>query len=335
MHRVLAVLLSFSAFLTYAQQTPQYSQYVQNQYMVNPAATGNYDFVGLSLGGRMQWIGMEGAPKTSYLYFSAPLDKLRNGHMKRTFGKVRRNNIRVRHPKMRFDKFSHALGAQVLADQYGPFRQFKFMGTYAIHIPLSREYTMSFGTSAGLSNRSFLSDKAQVLSVMTNTGVFDQTYDQSIANQGAQNTLEVDAGIYFYGKLGFFGVAVNQLTKDFVQFGNREFNFNPGMHLHITGGYHFELPRKKMTISPSFLIKYIKPAPVSVDASCQFEFNKRYWLGVTYRHKAAVAIMAGLYASNQFKIGYSFDFSTTKLYQYNAGGHELVLTLMLGREDWN
>ncbi|MFT5779766.1 MAG: hypothetical protein ACI837_002725 [Crocinitomicaceae bacterium] len=46
-------------------------------------------------------------------------------------------------------------------------------------------------------------------------------------------------------------------------------------------------------------------------------------------------MMAGLYASNQFKIGYSFDFSTTKLYQYNAGGHELVLTLMLGREDWN
>jgi type IX secretion system PorP/SprF family membrane protein len=301
--------------------------------MVNPGATGVFDFLGISLGGRAQWLGIQDAPKTSYLYFAAPLDKLKGSSMKRTFGKVKRNNRVVKHPFVRRGKLAHAFGAQLLADQYGPFRQFKFMGTYAIHIPLSREYSLSFGASAGLSNRSFMADKGQVLSVLTNTGVFDQTYDHSISNQGGQNTMDIDAGLYFYGKLGFFGVAANNLTKDLVQFGSRDFNYDPRIHLHVTGGYHIKLRKQRMVISPSILVKHVKGAPVSVDVSGQFEFNDRYWLSATYRHNAAVVLGAGLYVSNVFKIGYSFDFSTTTLYKYNAGGHELVMTFMLGRND--
>jgi type IX secretion system PorP/SprF family membrane protein len=315
-----------------AQQVPQYSQYLQNQYMVNPGATGVYDFMAISLGGRMQWVGIEGAPKTSYVYFAAPSSKWRGSSMKRTFGKVRRNNIKVKHPTMRINKLTHAFGGQLLGDQFGPFRDFKFMGSYAIHIPLSREYALSFGTSVGLSNRSFISTNAQVLSVLTDTGIFDATYDQQAGSQGSQNTLQVDAGVYFHGKLGFFGVAANQLTKDLVKFGNRTFDFDPQMHFHVTGGYHFDLQRQRMKISPSFLVKYVNPAPVSWELSCQLQFNERYWLATSYRHKDAVVIGAGLYASNSFKIGYSFDFSTTSLFRYSAGGHELNLTFMLGRD---
>ncbi len=332
MRILLSIPLLLIVFHSFGQQTPQYSQYLQNQYMVNPGATGVYDFMAITLGGRMQWIGIEGAPKTSYIYFAAPSNKWRRSSMKRTFGKVKRNNVKVKHPTMRINKLTHAFGGQLLGDQYGPFREFKFMASYAIHIPLSREYALSFGTSVGLANRSFTSSNAQVLSVLTNTGVFDQTYDQQAGSQGAQNTLQVDAGIYFHGKLGFFGVTANQLTTDLVKFGNRDFNFNPRTHLHITGGYHFNLQKQHMRISPSFLVKYINPAPVSWELSCQFEFNDRYWLATSYRHKDAVVLGTGLYATNSFKIGYSFDFSTTTLYKYNAGGHEIALTFMLGRK---
>ena len=56
-----------------AQQLPQISQYLRNQYMINPGAAGVYDFTDVTLGGRLQWAGLEDAPKTSYLAASAPL----------------------------------------------------------------------------------------------------------------------------------------------------------------------------------------------------------------------------------------------------------------------
>ena len=315
-----------------AQQVPQYSQFLQNQYMVNPGATGVYDFMNISLGGRLQWAGLENAPKTTYLYFSAPAEKWRTASMKRTYGKIRRGNIRVSHPRVRYGSLIHAFGGSFVADQYGPYRQFKMMGTYALHLPLNGDFNLSFGSSLGLSNRSFLPENAQVLSVLTNTGVFDQTYDTYAANQGAQNTMELEAGMYFHGKGGFFGISMNQLTKDFVQFGNRDFNFDPRMHLFVTGGIELDVNRD-LTITPAFLVKYVRPAPLSVEVMAQFEFQERYWFAASYRHKDAIVANIGMYASNQFKLGYSFDLPITPIRRYSVGSHELVLTLMLGRDE--
>ena len=66
---------------TYGQQMPQFSQYHRNQYMVNPGAAGIYDFLDVTLGGRMQWVGFQDAdgnniaPMSSYLYASSPISK--------------------------------------------------------------------------------------------------------------------------------------------------------------------------------------------------------------------------------------------------------------------
>lgn len=328
---VFIILCSLGTFAS-AQQVPQYSQYLQNQYMVNPAATGVYDFMNVTVGGRLQWAGLENAPKTTYLYFAAPADKFRNASMKRTYGTIRRGNKSVRAPRMRYGSLVHAFGGSFVADQYGPFRQIKMMGTYALHLPVSRDYSLSFGTSVGISNRSFLPENAQVLSVLTNTGVFDQTYDAYVAGQGAQNTLEVDAGMYFHGKGAFVGVSMNQLAKDYVQFGNRDFNFDPRMHLFVTGGYEIQVNRD-VAITPALLVKYVRPAPVSVEVMAQFKYQDRYWLAASYRHKDAVVANIGMFVSDKFKVGYSFDLPTTPIRKYSVGSHELVLTLMFGRDN--
>lgn len=330
MLRLIFICFLLFAGSSYGQQTPQYSQYIKNQYMINPAAAGAYNFLGITLGGRMQWAGFENAPKTSYLNFSAPSDKFKNAFMRRTFGKVRRNNKSVKHPVMRRGSLSHAFGGQVVADQYGAFRSFKFMGTYAIHIPMNRSYSLSFGTSLGLSNRSFLQDKAQVLSMLTNTGQVDQTYNSYASGQGAQNTMEVEAGMYFYGEGLFFGVSANQLTGDLVKFGNNTINLDPKVHLFFTGGYKIQV-NNGLSITPGFLVKYVKPAPLSIEGSIQFDFNERFWVGGSYRHKDAIVGVIGLNISNSFRMGYSYDFSVSRFNTVSSGGHEIVLGLMLGR----
>ena len=330
MKRILTILTVMTAFMSIGQQSAQYSQYIRNQYMINPGATGVEDHVSLTLGGRAQWVGLNDAPKTSYLYFSSPVDKLKGAHMKRTFGKLKRGNKRVKHPTIQRANISHAFGGQLLADQYGPFRTLKLMGSYAVHLPINRDYSFSFGTNLGLSSRSFIAEKAQVLSVMTNTGVFDQTYNTYAGNQSAQYTMDLDAGLYFYSDELFFGVSASQLTGDLVKFGNRTTNFDPKVHFFFTGGYQFQL-NSRFTMTPAFLVKYVSPAPVSVEASVQFAYNDRFWFGTSYRHKDAVIAMLGANISDKFRIGYSFDLSISKLIKHTSGGHELVLGLMIGK----
>lgn len=276
----------------------------------------------------MQWTGFSDAPNTSFLSLSTPANKFRNAVMKRTFGKVRRNNKSVKHPNMRVSNVIQAFGGYLMADQFGAFRTLSFAGTYAVHIPVSRDYKLSFGTSVGLGSNTFLPEKAQVLTQITGTGS-DAIYTaQSTA--GAQYIMNMNAGMYFYGKGFYAGVSAYNLTKDLVRFGNLNTTFSPAMHFYGTAGYRF-MVNSGLDIVPGILVKYVPHAPVSVEANVLFDFEDKYWLGASYRHLDAVAMLAGININNSFRIGYSFDLSISRLIKYNSGGHELVLTFMIGR----
>lgn len=297
--------------------------------MINPGATGADPYLNLSLGGRMQWTGFPNAPKTTYLYLSTPASKFRSAFMKRTFGKVRRNNKSVRHPNMRVSNVVQAFGGQLLADQYGAFRTLKFAGSYAVHIPINREYKLSFGTNVGLSSHTFLPQEAQVLSVMTGSGTSDAVYNAQLGS-GSQYIMDIDAGLYFYSSDLFAGFSANQLTKDLVRFGNTMTNFAPQMHFYGTAGYRFH-PNNQMDVTPALLVKYVKNAPVSIEANVVLEFNKQFWTGLSYRHQDAVAVLLGMKFSDTFRVGYSYDLSISRMLKYNSGGHEIVLSLTLGQ----
>src|SRR5476649_2719741 len=77
MKRNLYLLVVFFAVtqLALAQQKPQYTQYVFNNYLLNPAVTGIENYTDVKAGYRSQWTGLQGAPVTSYLTINAPLGK--------------------------------------------------------------------------------------------------------------------------------------------------------------------------------------------------------------------------------------------------------------------
>ena len=331
MKKLLATLSALGFLVAvYGQQLPQYTQFQKNPYLVNPAATGAHDMFNMSLGGRLQWVGLSNAPSTSYLYLSTPASKFRSAFMNRTYGKVTRNTKSVKHPKMRIGGLVHGFGGQLLVDQFGAFRTLKFAGSYAVHLPINRTYTLSFGTNAGLSSHTFLTDKAQVLSNLTATGVNDLVYNAQ-ANTGAQYVMDIDAGMYFYGNGFYTGFAATNLTRNLVRFGNLNTNFAPVMHFFGTLGYRF-IVNNRMDVTPGLLVKYVRNAPVSVEANVLLDFNDVFWIGITYRHLDAVAFLAGTTINEKFRIGYSFDLSISRLIKYNSGGHELVLSYIFGEK---
>lgn len=317
--------------MTFGQQSPQFSQFVRNQVMFNPGACGAYDFVDITLSGRGQWIGANGSPWTTYLYVSAPTG-IRGRRINRTYGKVQRNKKRVSHPRMSSGKFKHGYGGNIMFDQYGPLQQIRLTGTYALHLPLSRDFNLSFGLNLGLSNRTFDRLKGQVLSELLPTGVVDVTYNNYTAQRANQFTMDLGTGLYFYGKGAFVGLSANQLTNDMIRFGNTNIEFNPGIHLFLTGGYKIKMNRK-WSVTPAVLVKYINPAPVSFELAAQFEYKELFWFGASYRNQDAFVAFLGVMVNKKFKIAYSYDINTNVFFRNTNGGHEITLGFMLGRKE--
>jgi len=308
-----------------AQQLPQISQYLRNQYMINPGAAGVYDFTDVTLGGRLQWAGLADAPKTSYLAASAPLSTFTKRGRSRYNPGLRNSSGVAKNPEINTGKLKHAVGLQAIADQFGAFRKINVSGTYAIHIPVLDNYNLSFGTNVGIVSNTFLQDRAVVAAAS-----LDNTYSTFVSNNGNVNTLNVGAGLYFYSNELFFGVAADQLTQDLVTFGSGTANFDPRMHFNVTGGYKFHIG-EDYSITPAFLMKYILPVNPTIEGSVQFEYKEWIWAAVSYRHKDALVGMVGMNLSNRFKIGYSFDYTLSDINYYASSGHELILGIMLGR----
>lgn len=321
MKKIVGIIALVIGGSTYAQQLPQFSQYLRNQYLVNPGAAGVYDFVDVTLGGRMQWLGFDNAPNTAYAMVSTPI-----GRPKVRYNPALRvSDGPIRNPKVKTGKLKHAVGGQLMVDQYGAFRRLSVAGTYALHLPVSKNYNLSFGTKLGISNNTFLSDKAVTL-----TPDADQTYQAYTANALNRYIMNLGAGLYFYSNDLFIGLAADDLTKDLVSFGTGSPNFNTQMHFYGTAGYKFPIS-DNLTLMPTVLAKFMSPAPLSIEGNLQLEYKEWLWMGLGYRHTDAAVAMVGLNVSNRFKFGYSFDFNVSRFNQYSAGGHEIVLGLMLGR----
>ena len=74
------ILISFIALMAtivmWSQQDAQYTQYMYNMSVVNPAyTTGNMGVVNLGALHRTQWVGANGAPKSSNIFAHTPINE--------------------------------------------------------------------------------------------------------------------------------------------------------------------------------------------------------------------------------------------------------------------
>jgi type IX secretion system PorP/SprF family membrane protein len=94
------------------------------------------------------------------------------------------------------------------------------------------------------------------------------------------------------------------------------------------GGYVFNLS-EKLKFKPSFLGRVVSGLPATIDLNANFLIADRVWLGGMYRTGDAFGFMAQLVISNGLRLGYSIDFSTTELKNYQNGTHEVMVSYEL------
>ncbi len=330
----LTVLCLLCVSVLHAQQRPHYTQYILNNYIINPAVAGIENYWDLKLSYRNQWTGINGSPVTTYLTLQGPLKRSQTGRETATTLHGQDDNPRGETYWNSYTSTDpHAgVGVTILNDRTGPLNRFSFNASYAYHLPVSEKTTISAGVSAGFQNMTLHTSELDFGT--------DHPYDPAIASNDQLNRLrpDINAGLWLYSADYFAGIAAQNIVPTELSFANDSVKLQHGKlipHLFLSGGYRFMLS-DDISFLPSVMVRYVNPLPVSFDINAKFQYRDLLWAGASYRREDGYAAMIGMNVNSTFNIGYAYDYTTSKLNTFTKGTHEIVLGFLLGNSsaDW-
>ncbi|WP_347157533.1 PorP/SprF family type IX secretion system membrane protein [Pontibacter chitinilyticus] len=287
-----------------AQQRPQYSQYMLNNYLLNPAVTGIEDYADIRISNRRQWVGLDGAPVTYYISAHTPLNKGASG------------------TKYHGGIAHHGVGIALHTDKTGPLRRTGLTGSYAYHMPVTRSINVGAGAAVGLVRNSINESELE----------FTNPNDPLLGSGNLHNNqLDLNLGLWIYSRNFSVGIAGAQLLEAAGTFRTPEENkaaLGLQRHYFLTGSYRLK-PSAQLDLIPSVMVKLASPSPASIDVSLRAIYDNRFWVGGSYRNKDALVAMVGVYISPLLDVSYSYDATLSDLNQVSSGTHEVVLGFKL------
>ncbi|MEO8591491.1 MAG: type IX secretion system membrane protein PorP/SprF [Flavobacteriales bacterium] len=279
----------------FAQQDPQFTQYMFNLLAINPAYAGSADRVSLKALTRHQWVGFEGAPTTQTLTIHSPVWQESLG-----------------------------IGGTLTRDSNGPVTQYSFMADVAYRLFLG-DSKLAFGLRGGLNM--LQGNYADLNPLQSGDQVFQ-------ANVNTKLDPQFGFGVMWYSDRYFLGLSTPTLLRtEFFETDSLAFVSDKGQRSHyfLTGGYVFDLGVYHK-FKPTFLVKGVQGAPISFDLTANFLFYEKFWLGAMYRHNDAVGALAQYQITNDFSIGYSYDYPLSPIHNYSGGSHEFMIGYEFGNK---
>lgn len=284
---IILALLIFSGLTLTAQQDALFNQYMFNKLVINPAYAGTSDVLNITLIGRQQWVGIDGAPKTATLSLHSPL---KNENM--------------------------GLGFYVYTDQLGPIVNNGFLGTYSYKVRIGNG-KLSFGLQFGVKSEHVDFNKLDLPES-------DMSY---MGTTEKNTNIDANFGIYYYTDKFYVGLSSKHLmeTKVGVTEINDEIVYAKLLrHFYGMAGYAFHI-NDNLTFRPSTLIKFVQDAPIQFDINASFLLYKTLWLGASYRTERSFVLMTQILIGERFRVGYSYDTFLYELSVTNQGSHEIML----------
>jgi type IX secretion system PorP/SprF family membrane protein len=292
-----------------AQQLAQYSQYMNNNYILNPAVAGTEDFIDLKFSYRTQWTGLEGAPKTYYASVNSSL------------GSLRTQSKRTLHD---WQSGFHAVGAIVYSDVTGPTSRSGIYGSYTYNLALARNLRLAMGISVGM--QQFAVDGTQLQFYNPNT----------VAGSQSSRVPDGTVGLWLYSPVFYVGASSAQILGnqlDIAYSTSSQFTYTNKLERHYFATAGVRLPiSDDLAVVPSVLVKFMSPAPTSIDLNAKLKFRDVLWAGASWRATDAFVGMVGVNFGSVGSLSYSYDASTSALADYQSGSHEVLLGLKLKKK---
>lgn len=283
------LLFMFFSSIGFAQQLPQYTQWMHHQFLRNPAHAGLKKCVDVHTGYRIQWVGFDGAPHGGFVTASFGLNTKRK----------------------KFYSARHGLGVRLERDVIGPFATNKVNLAYAAHINFSEDNRLSVGIAAGFIQGSYNP-------ALVTTG----TPDAVLSRAAGFILPDANLGAWFNSTDFFVGLSLNNLVS--IRWNPVGTNSRYSFYEMLTGGYRWS-PNKQFALLPTLNLRTTFRGPLSADLNLNFDFQNKFRIGAGFRFGDAILLMAQYTFKEQFSIGYSYDVSVSKLRNVSSNTHEITL----------
>jgi type IX secretion system PorP/SprF family membrane protein len=213
-------------------------------------------------------------------------------------------------------KQQSGIGFNAMYDQAGPVKVTAISGDYAYHIKLNEAWRFSGGIRAGFSNLSL--DFAGLALVHDGDALFS----------GSRSTgLSFNTG---------WGLKINKGDGFFVSLSQpRLFKYDLGSGSYKDVAYFYTMVGTKLAVSenvvlyPSALFRTAKDVPLSWDANVYAQLNKRFDVGLNYRHQDSWGVRLGLQATKKIYVGYVYEMPTSAMSKMSVQSHEIALRYSL------
>lgn len=288
---LLAIMVLLGFTNVKAQQLPMFTQYMFNDYIINPAIAGTHDYDQVKTNYRYQWIGIKDGPKTYLLSYYGP-------HKTQPMG----------------------WGGYIFSDKTGPTKRTGVYGSYAYNIEVTGDIRVSAGIFVGMVQYDF------DLSAME----FDDESDPVLlhGNNYRKTIPDASFGVYVYSSQFTGGVSMNQLLSNKIQMTDTIVNKDAigklKNHIYLHGSYNYNINRE-FDLKPTLLLKTMLGVPPQLDISVRTVYQKMAWLGFAWRTSDAVSVLLGYNYNNMINIGLSYDLTVSQLSKYSDGTLEIMI----------
>lgn len=297
MKKILIILLGIALTTELvAQQLPQITNYMLNEYAINPAVAGTKDNINLVSVNRYQWEEIKDGPRTYTLSFHSPLKNNRSG-----------------------------VGAYLYTDIVGPSRRIGLQGSYAYHLQLTEDLNLSLALSAGLLQYSIDGHKLHLI----------ESNDPVLENAlGSKILFDTKFGAYLFSDRYYVGVSLPQIAHNRLKVyeGMAEAESFLSTHYFVNAGYMLPIG-EDFELQPTVLLKYVDPVPLKIDVNAKIIYQNKLWFGGGWRSNDAINILLGYNWNDAIQFGYSHDYTTSDLSSYVGSTHEIMLGIKINRKD--
>ncbi|MFT5858718.1 MAG: type IX secretion system PorP/SprF family membrane protein [Flavobacteriaceae bacterium] len=319
--KLIVLFILLGASHVEAQQDGHYINTINNPFIVNPAAGGLSDVMQLELTSRSQWLGYSNSPRAMIFNGFSPIKIGKSSEGLSEFNYKDRALFEA--PERSIGLIKHVVGGRALIESIGPFQKTSVHGSYAIHLPFSKNYNISAGLGIGWSSLGIIQDRVVLFQED------DISYSEFLGNTSSQNILDASAGVTLYSKNLFVGFSSTQVLKNKAVFADvvTESNFN--RHYYIIAKYNFEMG-DLMSLEPSVVGKLVENSPFSADLGIRAIYKKSAWIGLQYRLTNAVTLQVGANIIKNLYVSYGYEHSLGAIRSANNGTHEIQLGFYLG-----
>ena len=272
-----------------AQQDPQYTQYMYNLNVINPAYAGSKESLSITALYRSQWVGIADNPETFTFSAHSPIGE-----------KV-------------------GLGISAIKDQLGPVSESNIYADLSYTIDLGSALQLAFGIKGGVTLHEVGLSALELQD--PNDPFFSEDVQRTYPNIGA--------GAFLYGENFYVSLSVPNFIEsvhldetidgEAIKFGNET------SHLFTTAGYIFQLG-ENIKLKPSAMVKIAFDSPISWDTNLNALFYEKFELGASYRFDDSYSALVGFQINPNLRIGYAYDHVISDIKSIAGSSHELILT---------